>query len=144
MLYKLILYIHVASVILSIGPFFVLIPMVKKLRVVDKDLLQAYLMPFFFSVQLTKHAGHVLFTTGLLLIVFGPWSLRAPWIIMTIVLLGSSIFFVANAFSPKLKKLTQSDDDRDKILKDLSRSIWIYIGILMIVLWLMVNKPVLW
>ncbi|WLR51316.1 DUF2269 family protein [Bacillus tianshenii] len=144
MIYKLILYIHIASVILAIGPFFVLIPMVKRLRGMEAEMLKVYLFPFRYAVQLTKHAGHVLFTTGILLILLGPWSWTAPWMIMTIILLASSLFFLANAFSPKIRKLTQLGQDREQTLKELSRSIWIYILLLMAVLWLMVSKPMLW
>lgn len=144
MLHKLLLYIHILSVILSIGPFFVLIPMVKKLRVAEASEQHAYINIFRSAVRLAKHAGHVLVLSGVLLVIVGSWSWKSSWIVITILILVSSLFFLARAFSPKLRKFNEPGQDKGNLVRLLSRSIWIYLVLLMTMLWFMVAKPELW
>ncbi|PGL67474.1 hypothetical protein [Bacillus sp. AFS055030] len=144
MLYRLLLYIHIASVILSIGPFFVLIPILKKLHTTQSAIQQSYLDVFRFAVRLAKHAGHVLVGSGVLLVLVGHWSWKTSWIVMTILLLVSSLFFLARAFSPTIKKFSELNQDKKLLIHLLRRSIWIYIALLMVMLWFMVVKPTLW
>ncbi|KAA9016469.1 DUF2269 family protein [Niallia endozanthoxylica] len=140
-LYRLIIYLHVSSSIVSIGPFFLLIPVLKKLRQAKDAELSAYLHTFQLVVRLTKHAGHVLIISGILLIWLGPWTWKTPWIIMTLVVMFSSIFFLARAFTPKLRRFHEKDADKEELVKQLTRSLWMYIILLMIMLWFMVVKP---
>ncbi|MGG0465417.1 hypothetical protein ABE029_29465, partial [Priestia aryabhattai] len=63
MLYRILVYIHVSSVILSIGPFFILLPIVKKLHSSREQEMNAYLITFQSVVRLAKHTGHVLVIT---------------------------------------------------------------------------------
>ncbi|HZG17563.1 MAG TPA: DUF2269 family protein [Candidatus Bathyarchaeia archaeon] len=144
MLYSVLLYIHIVSAIMSIGPFFVLIPMVKKLRETNEQEEQAYVNTFRFVIQLAKHAGHVLVVSGILLLLTGPWTWTTPWVLMTIVVMVSSLFFLARAFSPTLRKLRDSQQDRARLVQKLQRAIWIYLALLGVMLWFMVTKPVLW
>jgi hypothetical protein len=144
MLYRLLLYIHIFSVILSIGPFFILLPMIKKLRAAEGQVQHAYLDTFRFAVRLAKHAGHVLVISGILLVVAGTWSWGTSWILATIIILVSSLFFLARAFSPTIQKLEEHGQDKESWVRKLNRSIWIYIFLLMIMLWFMVTKPALW
>jgi len=144
MLYRLLLYIHIFSVILSIGPFFVLIPLLKKLHTSESTIQQGYLDVFRFAVRLAKHAGHVLVLSGVLLVLAGSWSWKTSWIVMTILLLVSSLFFLARAFSPTIRKFSQPDQDQSILIQLLRRSIWIYIILLMVMLLFMVVKPTLW
>jgi uncharacterized membrane protein len=143
-LHKLLLYFHILSAILSIGPFFLLFPLVGKLRTADASGHRAYIDTFRFAIQMAKHGGHVLVVTGILLVETGTWSWKTPWIVMTLIILISSLFFLARAFSPKLRKLNEQGHDKEKVLRALSRSIWIYLILLMAMLWLMVAKPSLW
>lgn len=143
-LHQLLLYVHILSVIMSIGPFFVLIPMVKKLRTAELEAQQAYVATFRSAIRLAKHAGHVLVISGILLVIVGSWAWSTSWIVMTILILVSSLFFLARAFSPKLRKLVEPGQDRGTIVRLLQRSIWIYIVLLMTMLWFMVAKPSLW
>jgi hypothetical protein len=143
-LYRLLLYIHIFSVILSVGPFFLLIPMMKKLQAAEIQAQQAYLDVFRFAVRLAKHAGHMLVISGALLVLAGPWSWKTPWIMMTLIILASSLFFLARAFSPTLRKFSEPSHDKKTLIQRLHRSVWIYIILLMVVLWFMVTKPVLW
>jgi len=129
---------------MSIGPFFVLIPMVKKLRETNELEEQAYVNTFRFVIQLAKHAGHVLVVSGILLLLTGPWTWTTPWVLMTIVVMVSSLFFLARAFSPTLRKLRDPQQDRGRLVQKLQRAIWIYLALLGVMLWFMVTKPVLW
>ncbi|MCP3739638.1 hypothetical protein [Rossellomorea sp. BNER] len=144
LLYRILIYIHVISVIVSIGPFFILLPLVKKLLHAKETELRAYLDTFRFVVRLAKHSGHVLVVSGILLVVSGPWTWSTPWLIMTLIVMGCSLFFLARAFSPKLRRFEDPDQNKEELAAKLKRSIWFYIILLMIMLWFMVGKPTLW
>ncbi|WP_033542485.1 hypothetical protein [Planococcus sp. CAU13] len=143
-MYTVILYIHIMSAALSIGPFFVLVPMIKRIRAADPQSLPVLIATFKSATRLVMHAGHVLVASGVLLIWQGPWPWHAPWILMTLAVMFSSVFFLARAFSPVLKKFSETDADQTALAEKLKRSLWIYIGLLLLMLWFMVDKPVLW
>jgi hypothetical protein len=144
LLYRVLLYIHVLSAVASIGPFFILLPVVKKLIFAKEAEIDAYLDTFRFVVRLAKHAGHVLVGSGVLLVVSGPWTWSTPWIIMTLIILFGSLFFLARAFSPTLRKFHEEGHSREALTAKLKQSIWIYIVLLLAMLWFMVGKPSLW
>ncbi|MBN8192757.1 hypothetical protein JI667_11455 [Bacillus sp. NTK074B] len=144
LLYKTLIYLHVISVVASIGPFFLLLPMIKKLGDASDSLLPSYLDTFRFTVQLSKHSGHVLVGTGVLLVILGPWTWTTPWIIMTLVILFCSLFFLARAFSPTLRKFEEAESDKEWLIGKLRRTVWIYLILLMAMLWFMVVKPGMW
>ncbi|WP_108669952.1 hypothetical protein [Peribacillus acanthi] len=144
LLYRSLIFIHVLSVIVSIGPFFILLPIVKKLKMVKEEEVGAHLETFRFVVRLTKHAGHVLVGSGVLLVIYGPWTWSTPWIVMTLLIMFASLFFLARAFSPKLRKYQEEVHNRLELAEKLKRSIWIYIILLIAMLWFMVVKPSLW
>lgn len=143
-MYAWLLYIHVISAMVSIGPFFVLIPMLRKLQSAEGAVLDTYLDSFQFVVRLSKHTGHVLVASGLLLMWFSglPWT--TPWIFGTFVVLFASLFFMARAFSPTLRKLRQPEHERAALVRKLSRALYLYMLVLFIMLGLMVMKPALW
>ncbi|KZE64836.1 hypothetical protein AWM68_09270 [Fictibacillus phosphorivorans] len=143
-LYRVLLYIHILSVIISIGPFFILFPLIKKLRTAAGNEMNAHLSTFRFVVWLAKHAGHVLVFSGVLLVLSGPWTWDTPWILITLIILFCSLFFLARAFSPTLRKFNEDGMDKDVLSDKLQRAVWIYIALLMIMLWFMVVKPYLW
>ncbi|RSD26769.1 hypothetical protein [Mesobacillus subterraneus] len=144
LLYRIIIYLHVSSAIASIGPFFILMPIVKKLPVAEGKELDVFLGTLKSVVRLSMHAGHVLVGTGVLLVVLGPWTWKTPWIIATLALLFSSLFFLARAFSPTLRKFTEEGANKTELAAKLKRTIWTYIILLMAMLWFMVVKPNLW
>lgn len=143
-LHQLLLYTHIVSAIMSIGPFFILIPLLSKLRASELHVQQAYLDSFRAAVRLAKHAGHVLVVSGALLVVEASWSWTTSWIVMTILILLSSLFFLARAFSPSIRRLEQPEFDREQTMRKLTRAVWIYLALLMVMLWFMVAKPALW
>ncbi|MDP5273976.1 hypothetical protein Q5Y73_07660 [Chengkuizengella sp. 2205SS18-9] len=143
MLYTIILYLHIFSVILAVGPIFVLFPLLNKLKKqieFEKSIIDLVR----FIVRLSKHAGHVLVTTGILLIWLGGWNWLDSWIVMTVLVLMCSIFFMARAFSPAIRKLESGEEGRDVLISKLKRSVIYYVTILLIAMWFMVQKPVLW
>jgi hypothetical protein len=142
--YRFIIYLHVLSVVASIGPFFILFPMIKKLRVASGPEVTPYLDTFRSTVRLSKHAGHVLVGSGVLLVVLGPWTWSTPWIIMTLFIMFCSLFFLARAFSPTLRKIDKEQGDREPLITKLKRTIWTYLILLLSMLWFMVVKPNLW
>ncbi|WP_176713787.1 hypothetical protein [Pseudobacillus wudalianchiensis] len=144
MAYQFLLYTHILSAVASIGPFFVLLALIKKMRVAEADAQQAYIHVFSSSVRLVKHAGHVLVASGVLLILNGPWSWKTSWVVMTIIVMFSSIFFLARAFSPTLKGFNEPGANKQALVDKLHRSVWIYIFLLMLMLWFMTMKPNLW
>jgi hypothetical protein len=144
LLYRIIIFIHVSSVVISIGPFFILLPIVKKMgHAIDKE-LSFYIETFRFVVRMTKHAGHVLVGSGVLLVVLSPWTWDTPWILMTIIILFASLFFLARAFSPTLKRFNEEGANHQELATKLKKSIIIYLILLMTMLWFMVVKPYLW
>ncbi|HAQ07318.1 MAG TPA: hypothetical protein DCR24_07285 [Bacillus bacterium] len=142
--YRIIIYLHVSSVIASIGPFFILMPIVKKLPSAEGKELSAYLATLKSAVRLSMHAGHVLIVTGVLLVILGPWTWKTPWIVATLSLLFASLFFLARAFSPTLRMFPEKGANKIELSAKLMRTIWTYIILLMAMLWFMVVKPNLW
>lgn len=143
-MYTVVLYAHILSAALSIGPFFVLVPLVKRIREADTHSLSALIATFRSATRLVMHAGHVLVATGVLLVWQGPWPWHSPWILITLTVMFSSVFFLARAFSPVLKKFTEPEADQSALAEKLKRSLWIYILLLLLMLWFMVDKPTLW
>ncbi len=142
LLYRILVYIHVSSVILSIGPFFILLPIVKKLHSSREQEINAYLSTFQSVVRLAKHTGHVLVITGILLVMCGPWTWTTPWIIMTLIFLFLLIVLSRLVrFHQHFRKYNEEGQDKKELATKLKRSIWIYIILLMTMLWFMVGKP---
>lgn len=139
-----IVFIHVLSAVLSVGPLFVLFVVLRKMQESDRQLDQSLISIFRSVVRLIKHAGHVLVGSGVLLIIIGPWPWYTSWIVMTIALMVVSIFFLARAFSSTLKKFDDVEADRFSLISKLRKATWIYIILLVLMLALMVIKPTLW
>jgi hypothetical protein len=145
MLYSILLYLHIFSVIPSLGPFFILFPLVRKLRTASADELKIYLPTFKLAIRLSKHSGHILVTTGVLMMWIGGISWLTSWVLITIFILVSSLYFIARAFSPTLRKLALPEHtDRQELVNKLRFNVWLYVVLMMIMLWFMVNKPNLW
>jgi len=136
---------HIFSVIPSLGPFFILVPLVRKLRTATADELKIYLPTFKLAIRLSKHSGHILVTTGVLMMWIGGISWLTSWVLITIFILVSSLYFIARAFSPTLRKLAFPEHtDRQELVNKLRFNVWLYVVLMMIMLWFMVNKPTFW
>ncbi|WP_371262927.1 hypothetical protein [Paenibacillus sp. OV219] len=129
---------------MSIGPFFIFIPVIKRLRSAEVLEQNAYLNTFRSAIRLAKHSGHLLVVSGLLLVIVGSWAWSTSWIVMTIVLLVGSLLFLARAFSPKIRKFQEPGQDKERITRLLNRAVWIYLALLLIMLAFMVMKPTIW
>lgn len=143
-MYTVVLYLHIFSAILSIGPFFVLLPLVKRMGGAEDVVLSSQIATFRSAVRLVKHAGHVLVATGALLIWQSGWAWTDSWIALTLAVMAGSIFFLARAFKPVLRKFEEPGANRGVLLRELNRSIWLYVLLLGLMLWLMVAKPAFW
>lgn len=143
-MYTVILFLHIFSAILSIGPFFVLVPLTKQMNEASEEVLNSQIATFRSAVRLVKHAGHVLVASGVLLVWQSYWQWTTSWIVMTLAIMFGSIIFLARAFKPVLRKFEEPHADRHSLIRKLQRSIWIYMLILLAMLWLMVAKPELW
>ncbi|TQR17637.1 hypothetical protein [Psychrobacillus soli] len=143
-MYAFIVFIHVLSAILSIGPFFVLFPILNRMKLQNREVLDSYLEVFQAAIRIVKHAGHVLVGSGILLMWQGNWPWSTSWVIMTIVVMVSSIVFLARAFKPNIRLYRNEMIDLQTLIQKLRRSVWMYILLLLIMLWFMVAKPNLW
>lgn len=144
MFYTLFLYIHIVSAVGSIGPLFSLIPIIKKMESTDESQLSGLVQSFQSAIIVVKHAGHILVFSGILLIIFSGWMWTTSWVVLTIAIMIGSIVFLARAFKPTLKTYGTQDFQKEIFVKKLGKATWQYILILLVMLWLMVAKPVLW
>lgn len=143
-LYGTIIFMHAVSAVLSIGPLFILMPIIKRLRGVEADIEAAYLSVINIIIRIVMHAGHVLVTTGVLLLIFGPWPWYTSWVVMTVAIMLFSGVFLAKGFTFVLRRFQYPEVDKNSILNRLNTTSWIYIGLMLILYWLMVQKPMLW
>ena len=143
-LYTLLIFIHVLSMVLSVGPLFVLFAVLNRMKSANLSEEKGYIAIFRSIVRLIKHAGHVLVGSGILLVILGPWPWSTPWLVTTIALMVFSIIFLARAFSGTLKKFEDAVANRNILINKLTTSTWIYIVLLVLMLALMVIKPSLW
>ena len=143
-MYTFIIFIHVISAVLSIGPFFVLFPLLNRMKDKNKEMIDTSLEVFQAAIRLVKHAGHVLVATGILLVWQGNWPWTTSWVIMTIAVMASSIVFLARAFKPNIRDYQAEKIDLDTLINKLKTAVWKYVLLLLVMLWFMVAKPNLW
>ncbi|NEW06623.1 hypothetical protein GK047_11420 [Paenibacillus sp. SYP-B3998] len=142
--YVVLLYLHIFSVVLSIGPYFILFPLLHQIKSAEFDRLPAYLEPFRITVRITKHAGHVLVATGIILTWITSWTWDTSWIIITVLIMVASLYFIARAFSPLLRQLKAPHENRALLVSKLRRALIGYVLITLSMMWFMVAKPTLW
>lgn len=143
-IYGILVFSHIVSAVLSIGPLFLLMPIIRRLRGVDAAVEQAYLSVINVVIRIVMHAGHVLVFTGVLLLILGPWPWYSSWVIMTLAVLLLSAVFLSRGFTLVLRKFHDPGADKNVMLNRLNNTSWAYIGLMLIMLWLMVQKPMLW
>ena len=106
--YGAIVFAHVVSAVISVGPLFLLLPLIRRLRPSKGEAEDIYLAFIRVIIRLVMHSGHVLVVTGVLLILFGPWPWHTSWVILTLGVMLVSAFFLATGFSSVLKKFHES------------------------------------
>lgn len=114
------------------------------MRRANEEEMGAYVATFQSTVTVVKHAGHVIVPSGILLIWQGGWSWTTSWVVLTIVMMVGSIVFLARAFKPTIRTFRTNAYDQAFFVRKLHSATWKYILLLLIMLWLMVVKPVLW
>lgn len=143
-LYGILVFLHVLSAVLSIGPLTLLMPVIKRLHGVEASIEQAYLSVIKVVIRIVMHAGHVLVVSGVLLLIFGPYPWTTSWVILTLAVLLLSGVFLSRGFTIVLRRFHNLDADKTDILKRLMITSWVYLGLMLIMLWLMVQKPMFW
>ena len=143
-MYGTMVFVHVVSAVLSIGPLFLLMPTIKRLRNADLSNENAYLTIINVIIRLVMHAGHLLVLSGVLLILAGPWPWNTSWVIATLIILLVSSFYLSSGFTKVLRRYHLPTSNKEEILTILTRTSWIYIALMLVILWLMVQKPMLW
>ena len=144
MLYTFILYIHIISAIGSVGPLFVLLVLLNRMKKLRGNEWNGYVQSLQGSIDVVRHAGHLVVISGILLIVFGNWSFTHSWVVLTLILLVASLVFLASAFKPTMQTYGSDVFNKEQFITTLQRNTWIYIMLLLIILGLMVYKPILW
>ena len=144
MLYTFILYIHIISAIGSVGPLFVLLVLLSRMKKIHANEWNGYVQSLQGSIDVVRHAGHLVVISGILLIVFGSWSFTHSWVVLTLILLVASLVFLASAFKPTMQTYGSDTFNKEQFIATLQRNTWIYIMLLLIILGLMVYKPILW
>lgn len=143
-IYIFFLYIHILSAVLSIGPLFVMLMIVKKMRIASNAEMPPYIEAFQGAIAIVKHSGHILVISGILLMWHAGYAWNTSWIILTFLVMLASIVFLARAFKPTLHTFHTPVYHHQQFVSLLQRKTWMYIVLLLIMLWLMVAKPIIW
>ena len=144
MLYTFLLYIHIISAIGSVGPLFVLLVLLSRMRKIETGEWNGYVQSLQGSIDVVRHAGHAVVISGILLILFGSWSFAHSWVVLTLILLGASLVFLARAFKPTMQTFGSDTFNKQQFIFTLQKNTWIYITLLLLILALMVFKPIIW
>jgi len=142
--HTLFLYIHVLSAVVSIGPLFALIPILKRMEKAQESEMSGFVQSFQSAITVVKHAGHVLVISGVMLIVISGWTWTTSWVLLTNIVMVGSIVFLARAFKPTIQTFGTAEYNRLEFIVKLRKKTWQYIALLLIMLWLMVVKPTFW
>lgn len=144
MLYKITLYIHILSAIVAMGPLFAIFPLLKRMNDTSSEQVSGYVQSIQGILRAIANGGHVVVPSGLLLIWFGGWSWTTSWVLLTIIVMFASLFFMARAFKPSMAYAKSDDFIKAKFISMIKTATWKYIFLMGILLWLMVVKPNIW
>lgn len=144
MYYSFFIFLHIVSVILAIGPLFIIIPVIRTLEKETVVTEREFKLPIKKAVWIVMHGGHLLVTTGVLLILFGPYPWHTSWVVLTVGVMVAFSYFLATGYSRPLKKYDSKLMTRKKLYSRLKRTTFLYITLMFVMLALMVFKPVFW
>ncbi|MGM9951220.1 MAG: DUF2269 family protein [Lysinibacillus sp.] len=144
MWYEVVVYIHVLSAIVAIGPLFSIFPILKRMEKIDEKEARGAVEGLRGVVRAVSLAGHVLVPSGIVLIWLGGWSWKTPWVLATIILLVASLLFLAKAFKPAWRIAEAEVFQKEQFIPVMQKAAGAYIAIMLAMLWLMVVKPELW
>lgn len=144
LLFTITLYLHILSVIVATGPLFAIFPILKHMEKVQSDDLPSYITALQGLLRAVANGGHFIVPTGLILIYFSGWSWTSPWLIVTYVVMGFSLYFMALAFKPALNFAKSAAFKKEQFIHMMKSATWRYIFLMGFFLWLMVAKPDFW
>lgn len=144
MLYKVIVYIHILSAVVAIGPLFSIFPILKRMEKAKEKDVKGMVEGLRGVVRAVSLAGHVLVPSGIVLIWLSGWSWKTPWVLATIILLVVSLLFLARAFKPAWRIAEAERFQKEVFIPVMKKAAVLYIAIMLMMLWLMVIKPQLW
>ncbi|ATP38777.1 hypothetical protein CSE16_01415 [Solibacillus sp. R5-41] len=144
MLYTIILYTHIFSAIISMGPLFAIFPLLNRMNDASSDQVSGYIQSIQGILRAIANGGHIVVPSGLLLIWFGSWSWKTSWVLLTIIVMFASLFFMARAFKPAMTYSKSDGFVKEKFISMIKTATWKYIFLMGILLWLMVVKPNFW
>lgn len=144
MLYKIVVYIHVLSAIVAIGPLFSIFPILKRMEKGKERDLNGMVEGLRGAVRTVSLAGHVLVPSGIVLVWLSGWSWKTSWVLATIILLIASLLFLARAFKPAWRIVEAAPFQKEAFIRVMKKATVLYIVIMLVMLWLMVAKPNLW
>ncbi|MEG0386150.1 MAG: hypothetical protein RR642_15525 [Solibacillus sp.] len=144
MLYTIILYTHILSAIVSMGPLFAIFPLLKRMNDASAEQVGGYVQSVQGILRAIANGGHVVVPSGLLLIWFGGWSWTASWVILTMIVMFASLFFMARAFKPSMAYAKSDGFVKETFISMIKTATWKYIFLMGVLLWLMVVKPNFW
>lgn len=144
MLYTIILYTHILSAIVSMGPLFAIFPLLSRMKDASSDQVGGYVQSIQGILRAIANGGHVVVPSGLLLIWLSGWSWKASWVILTFIVMFASLFFMARAFKPAMNYAKTDGFVKEKFISMIKSATWKYIALMSILLWLMVVKPNFW
>ena len=144
MWYEIVVYIHILSAVVAIGPLFSIFPILKRMKRGDEKDARGMVEGLRGVIRAVSLAGHVLVPSGIVLIWLGGWSWKTPWVLATIILLVASLLFLAKAFKPAWRIAEAEVFERERFISAMQKAAGVYIAIMLIMLWLMVVKPQLW
>ncbi|WP_332647695.1 hypothetical protein [Lysinibacillus sp. 54212] len=138
------LFIHILSAAIAIGPLFGVFPILNRMKEAQDAKILGMIEGLRGSIRAIELAGHVLVPSGLVLIWLGGWSWTTSWVIVTILVMLGSLFFLARAFKPAWRLVSAEDFSREQFITVMKNATIKYIVIMLIMLWLMVAKPHFW
>lgn len=148
MFYKLLVFIHVFSAILGLGPGFVMIYVVTKATTMT-ELRHAYVIRNRLHIFVMV-GGTLLLITGLWMGALNPYLFRAGWYVTSLILFLIALSFGPTVLSPRSRpiKALLANHQGDKIPDEyytLSRELFFYERIenviFLVVIALMITKP---
>lgn len=144
LIYNMLLFIHILSAVVSIGPLFGVFPILNRMKRAHDSHILGMIEGLRGLIRAIELAGHVLIPSGLLLIWVGGWSWTTSWVIATILVMFSSLLFLAKAFKPAWHLASAENFSKDQFMTLMKKATIKYIIIMLIMLWLMVAKPNFW
>ena len=144
MLYTIMLYLHILSAIVAIGPLFAIFPLLNRMKKAPDDQVQSYVISLQGLLRAVANGGHFLIPTGFVLIWFSGWPWTSSWIIATLVIMLCSLLFMARAFKPSMVYAASEAFTKERFIHMVKVATWKYILLMGVFLWLMVDKPNIW